>query len=52
MNDSIKDLIDEMEKNIYKNPYPILFGRIPINRPKNKPIIDINDNFYDGFNNL
>lgn len=52
----IQDIIETMHQIIYTKPYPILFGRIRIDKPKPKPKVvnypymkEINELFYEGF---
>ncbi|KAK8886756.1 hypothetical protein M9Y10_042225 [Tritrichomonas musculus] len=44
----IKNIIDIMEEIIFSHPYPILFGRIFVRKPKSY-MKEINDLFYAGF---
>lgn len=46
--EEIKEIIHTFETILYKEPYPILFGRIELRNNNNKKIRDINDNFYLG----
>ena len=48
----IKSIIDIMQRILYTPPYPILFGRISIARPKEKVESKqepIDESFYEGF---
>ena len=51
----INETIQKMENILYKPPYLILFGRIPImsqrkqDKPSHDTSININHNFFEGF---
>ena len=51
----VNEILIIMEKILFTPPYPILFGRISIKKPKQKRIVsyypfikDINELFYEG----
>ena len=45
----ISNVIKLMEKIVYTPPYLILFGRINIEKPKQKTLEGVSNLFYEGF---